>query len=902
MEVHEIGKKYIFIVALVVFVSAALIPFASKVMAGTCKTSDYCPGGYSTDFGCIAGKLYQNLNNYSVYGKSNCDDAYEKNVSLSLLYNFDTRAIYSWTNENGSVNKARPDADLSGCLPEYSINRITSFKVVYQDKHGDAFVRSFDLCFKDDSGVIDCYRGAVNSNFDLQTCTLIDVKINYDDNASKISRTFFSAGFTGCPKQDLINAGCKGCEIPGGYQCELSSDPDDEECNWHNDGSRIETAHFTVPGDYRLYTVENNFFTTYCDSDVWEIVDFEFDSEMTNNPPEVISVTPNSGISGTEEDEIDQSVCNDNNPLTYTFKFADKDGCDDIETMAFWIDESSWPDVRNMQESVHGVIRDNDGDGVYGAVGWKCDTAGTQTCGGLTGCDCYKNYQWNVPTTQGSSIPGSSSSPSMCSPAQGGTADKTTCSSSNTPGGWSVESMSCGLDPSLGYDVYTVNVKVWIYDDIGDDLNIFGHVRDKAGVTDSRGWVDLGDRLLDMEAPIGEVSEISHNLASDPDTLVFKQQVSDNHTSSSGLRSIYDRYYTVTKEAGDEYRCDIGGDGQGGNDCEYPDGDEMDLTDSSRVSYTREDERDGFRGGDQISAQVSASDKACNVSGSPTPYEMNDPLGSPWLITMYGAVYAALGYHDPIQRAEDPSIPLSTQWIGANVSAVAEWYFNVGRASSGEWVSRGYSDENRWAERGQSWYGTLYGLARRSDWTSIPGNKIENLDDLGNSLDLGDLGEGVFEYTSSGDLALSGNCNGEQVLFVEKADVYVEPDIDLADSSNSACLIVTKDGDVHIMAGDDVPDDSEDTVNMAFIVGGTFAAEEDPAFDRLKIIGFVFAKNTNFKRDLVLEDNLEYPAELIEFDPRYYWLRDKLGRRSYESFECGAVGTSDACMGWPIAD
>lgn len=622
---------------------------------------------------------------------------------------------------------------------------------------------------------------------------------------------------------------------------------------------------------------------------------------VINHPPVVISVDPSSGITGTETDELDQVVCDDNNPRTYTFEFIDKDGCDDIETTAFWFGETNHPEVYLLDESVHGIVRDANWDGEYGMVGWRCDTGSHQVCNdGRTGCDCYKNYVWSVPSVDGLAVNGSTSAdPTLCSPSEGSYDDKTNCSPTNTPGGWHADSITCAYNPYAGYDVLTLKVRVWIYDDIGDNLNIFGFVQDKlgernGGAAGSSNWDDIGDRLLDMTPPTAEVTSIYHDYDSNSDTLVFDQSVSDTGNDASGLRSMYDRYYWITRD-GAEIQCDIGE-----QNCTSVDGDEIDLTSPHQFSYTRSDERSGFRGGDDVSASVSSSDKACNISGTPVPYELPDPPDTPWMITRFNAVYSQLGYHDSIQRLEDPRIPMSTQWIGANTSAASNWSFNVGRASSGEWISRNYNDMNRWGVGTESWYGTLYGLARRSDWAALPGNDIQSIDGSP-SLTLSTLVEGIYEYTDSDDLIISGNCNNEQVIFVRDADVYITPDVGFTDPNTDACLLITRDGNIHITGGADVPDDSEDAVKMAFVTDSTFITDEDLAFDKLRITGFVFARNTDFRRDLVFEDNLSYPAEIIDYDPRYLWLRDKLGRRPFEWFECGAIEDSPACDGWPKA-
>lgn len=75
-----------------------------------------------------------------------------------------------------------------------------------------------------------------------------------------------------------------------------------------------------------------------------------------NYTPQVVSVTPSSGLSGTEtpDDDGPAAVCTDKNPQRYTVTYSDKDGCGDITATGFWADDAV-PNTSNISSSVHAM-------------------------------------------------------------------------------------------------------------------------------------------------------------------------------------------------------------------------------------------------------------------------------------------------------------------------------------------------------------------------------------------------------------------------------------------------------------------------------------------------------------------------------------------------------------------
>jgi hypothetical protein len=59
-----------------------------------------------------------------------------------------------------------------------------------------------------------------------------------------------------------------------------------------------------------------------------------------NTPPTVVSVTPNTGISGTYTDSDNDTMCVDHNPETFTVVYSDGDGASDITFAGLWVDNN----------------------------------------------------------------------------------------------------------------------------------------------------------------------------------------------------------------------------------------------------------------------------------------------------------------------------------------------------------------------------------------------------------------------------------------------------------------------------------------------------------------------------------------------------------------------------------
>lgn len=434
------------------------------------------------------------------------------------------------------------------------------------------------------------------------------------------------------------------------------------------------------------------------------------------------------------------------------------------------------------------------------------------------------------------------------------------------------------ISHSISGNMLTLHIQLKVDDGFPNgEFNFFGMAKDRISEYSclanpgSACWDEKSQWKVDLAVPDTRltIDRVSGDVA---DILHFRQWAADDR---SGLKRVFDRHYWVIRD-GEE------------TETQYNIGDQVTFV-GSEPSWSELDDYGigGFQGGDKVSGQIMAQDMACNVSVDPRV--TRPQIGQEWMLTKFYDTYAACGYDNPIPSSD---VPFSTYWIGGDVST--PWKFGVANPPSlNKWESQGYDDSNRVV----NWYDRLYGLAMRSEW--LVENDMVSLDSVaGSTIDQSSplFADGIFIYTNGGTLTITGNCKDRKVLFVSRANVNIVPDMTTAD--NSACLLIAKNKITILPGGNASNAENEDIIEAAFITDGKFTSQGDPNFDKLKIRGFVFAKETIFERDLVFEENSQYPAEKIVYDPRYiYLLRDMLGRRPFSQFECGIV-KSDFCLGW----
>lgn len=588
--------------------------------------------------------------------------------------------------------------------------------------------------------------------------------------------------------------------------------------------------------------------------------------QITNAAPNVVSVTPSSGLSGTEPNSDNGPTCSDRNPQIYTVRYRDTDGCADISKAYLWIDNVV-PSIQQLHSSARASVQKS--GGVWRIYGLRCSS----------GCDQVGNYHWDLggvtvsqfePSTPYLYFPNTALMYTDCTSKASGCSDSVA--------GVRPFAASCS-----GNDL-TVKYKVWYYEDrIANNLNLYGYVSDTVAASD--GWDDIGNWSLDFDLPHTSISA-QHEDGDDPDTVRFSEAASELGVYDSGLTDILDRRYWIIHDDGERSPADP--------NAYYSAGPNVAGLGSISTWSAEFGPVSGLQGGDTVFAEMFAVDAACNMGDN--PYQ-SEPIGEKWIQTYLNSVYGWSGYYDPIPSEDEF---LSSFWLGGGATACVQSNFGAGRGSEETpwWCSGSYDDRNR-RTNGGDWYDQLYFLALRSDWVVYHQNgEITETA----TISFGDGNDQVYKYVGEDPLVVSGQCRGRKVVFAPSGSaVRFVPEFVTA-GEDDACLIIGEDGTViSVLGGSEAPDD-EDDLMAAVITDGLYVSQQDaipPTYDRLFIDGFVFSEEASFLRDLVFEDNMEHPSERISYDPRYlYLLKDMLGRKHFTDFECGIVKESKLCEGW----
>lgn len=614
---------------------------------------------------------------------------------------------------------------------------------------------------------------------------------------------------------------------------------------------------------------------------------------ITNEPPQVVSITPQSGVSGTEPDDDNDPTCSDNNPQIFEVTVRDSDGSMDIRRVNFWVDASNEPNpATNIDKSIHAsVLIDDKGAKSYGM---KCNL-------GMP-CTDPISYGWSVYGFM--VVEGEPESRILCSAAPNlkfdTRANKNDCRTAVggiSPFGFYRKTASKPIAPdqagrgATGNEV-KISFKVWFDKGadtgIGSDLNVFASVEDTANA--SSGWQNKADWKLDFTPPSGHM-EFARDSSHGPDEVSLNSRASDSTSADSGLYRVYDRIHKVnSSESRDPTQGPLNGA------MYWPGPEDKQF---STIVFS------GVTGGDTLTASMKISDMACNArTVSASPFE----VGEAWIRTLWGLVYGREGFFDPIGIGQDPdegiTNNLSSYWLGTSgtglksCSRQVNFKFGTGSGQSPQWCSDGYDDMNR----SVNWFTKLKLLADRSDWVETNGYTSE-------MPDFGDGKSGIYNVEHK-NLTVSGTCKGRKVVFVSGiAAITINPDFRLDSAGpDNACLIIA-DSRVLITitkgsskgVSDDPPE--TDVIDIAIITQGDVIVEKDdvaPVFDRLRVNGFIYSNGTvSLKRDLVFADNQQYPAQDIRHDARYLdLLRDMFKEIRYQDFECGVAQGSKRCIGW----
>jgi hypothetical protein len=304
---------------------------------------------------------------------------------------------------------------------------------------------------------------------------------------------------------------------------------------------------------------------------------------------------------------------------------------------------------------------------------------------------------------------------------------------------------------------------------------------------------------------------------------------------------------------------------------------------------------------DELNLRIYSEDQACNISSATQKLGVPDP----WIMSLDNTISGGTG----IQDFTIPDKSISLQEVGFTGSAIFSDDFVIG--GSGSFLEEKISNMNTFVSNylnqatstlpiggssGEGWYEYLIDLAERNGKTQINTLSQDTISgNLSSSLSGVQDGKRIWIVNpTSGTVSIQKNavCNVQGLIFIN-GNLNLDTDFTTS-NANNGCMFVVK-GNLTITEGDrktNLPVSSDtnanyDKVQGQFFVDGTLALPVDDfatneKWDGLQIEGGIYAKNLDFHRDLNLNANLNQPALLIKFDPKYRELfRLDLAQREY---------------------
>ncbi len=291
---------------------------------------------------------------------------------------------------------------------------------------------------------------------------------------------------------------------------------------------------------------------------------------------------------------------------------------------------------------------------------------------------------------------------------------------------------------------------------------------------------------------------------------------------------------------------------------------------------------------ESINTKLVARDTACNTAIQSSSTMTSDG----WMMTARGDTYTQNS-----QTSVTPSslnnissiLSSSDSFFSSYTNSIRDNLLNIlARASKQEFILEGYDDWNSKPSRTSSydnWYEYLLNLVTKNNATiaQLGSTSVSNTN-TSNIFSATTYTPKHVRYTGNLTLGPNINCNTRSLIFVE-GNLTINPPFVITNSPTGeqmGCMFIVK-GNIGIESGTpstypaSIATTKFDRVEAFFITEQDFYTKIDnrgsgasTLYDGLYLKGSVIAKGeTYFNRDLRLFINAEYPAELIEYDPRY---------------------------------
>ncbi|KKQ35365.1 MAG: hypothetical protein US52_C0027G0009, partial [candidate division WS6 bacterium GW2011_GWA2_37_6] len=281
---------------------------------------------------------------------------------------------------------------------------------------------------------------------------------------------------------------------------------------------------------------------------------------------------------------------------------------------------------------------------------------------------------------------------------------------------------------------------------------------------------------------------------------------------------------------------------------------------------------------DVINTKMYAEDTACNYTVD-SGNALN--LTGRWMLTTFGNVFAPNFSFTVNQANVAPSIYSyvnTYSYLSTYIASTLQKPITTGaRQSKTSFTLEDYNDWNGKVpktDNSTNWYDYLYKVVGSNAQIKPTSSASINTGTTTSSF-LAQFGAGYTGHVvTAGNFTIQSNaiCNTQTIFFIN-GNLSITPDFTIqnAGTTKNGCMFIVK-GNVTIQNGASLG--YYDRIDGFYIVNGTFATLTDrdytgTVYDGLYIKGSVIATNTSFQRTFHLLKNISYPAEIIEYDPRF---------------------------------
>lgn len=367
IERHKKYKIYVYLSFFLVVFLLFILP--KKVMAdsGSCSFNQFCPSicefrkswwnkwgdcrissNKICQLGCACkqtkvGKTYHCVKDW--YGfdyEDDEDDNYPLEQKIKAYYDFQNYQTRVKTNvtlykKDGSgtvhtsfVHTNRDENDISGCLPDFSEQKINQLQMIFTDSHGNGKFTTATAYFRRPNGSQTALDITYGDYKDLKTCTFFYIYVDYN---SSVQTPQYAVTWTDYSPPRRYDAFCKSCRRPG-----CPNDCCDGSCHERFDClSKKINIYLQAPQDYKFRQFRQEFSAGGQGTVVYERIKIQYETEPVESPPDVTTNGPSDcdsqgtftvnavdNDSGQTVNNVDLKINYDGDEYVYGFDIANQ--------------------------------------------------------------------------------------------------------------------------------------------------------------------------------------------------------------------------------------------------------------------------------------------------------------------------------------------------------------------------------------------------------------------------------------------------------------------------------------------------------------------------------------------------------------------------------------------------